>query len=75
MLEEVIDEVAPDFPDMAVERRTVPGNASQELITLSEQAALVVVGAKGHGGFAGMLLGSVSQRILAHSRCTVVVVR
>jgi nucleotide-binding universal stress UspA family protein len=45
------------------------------LIDLSEDADLVVVGAQGHGGFAGMLLGSVSQHIAVHARCTVVVVR
>lgn len=75
MLDAMIDELTPDYQEVAVERRTVSGNAAQQLITLSEQAALVVVGAKGHGGFAGMLLGSVSQHVLAHSRCTVVVVR
>ena len=44
------------------------------------QPNLIVVGVdgskeEGHGGFVGMLLGSVSQHVLAHSRCTVVVVR
>jgi nucleotide-binding universal stress UspA family protein len=58
-----------------IQRRVTAGNAAQELIDLSEEAGLVVVGAKGHGGFVGMLLGSVSQHVLAHSRCTVVVVR
>lgn len=75
MLETVVKEVAADYPDVDVERRTTVGNAVQELITLSADAAMVVVGAKGHGGFTGMLLGSVSQHVLAHSRCTVVVVR
>lgn len=75
MLDKIVDELAQDYPDVKVERRTETGNASQELINLSEEAAMVVVGAKGHGGFAGMLLGSVSQHVLAHSRCTVVVVR
>lgn len=73
MLEAVVDEVAADYPDVPIERRVTAGNAAQELIDLSEGAGLVVVGAKGHGGFVGMLLGSVSQHVLAHSRCTVVV--
>lgn len=75
MLEQVVKEVAADYPEVEVEPRAVVGNASEVLIALSEQAAMVVVGAKGHGGFAGMLLGSVSQHVLSHSRCTVVVVR
>lgn len=75
MLETVVKEVAADHPEVEVDRRTTAGNAVQELIMLSEDAAMVVVGAKGHGGFTGMLLGSVSQHVLAHSRCTVVAVR
>lgn len=75
MLEAMVEEVAEQFPDVDVDRRVVAGNAAQELIELSGQAALVVVGARGHGGFVGMLIGSVSQHVLAHSHCTVVVVR
>lgn len=41
----------------------------------SERAGMVVIGARGHGGFVGRQLGSVSQRVLAHSRRTAVLVR
>lgn len=51
------------------------GNAAKLLIDLSDDADLLMVGARGHGGFAGMLLGSVSQHVAAHTKCTVVVVR
>lgn len=75
MLNDVVAEVQHDFPEADLGQYVVAGNAAHELIKLSESADLVVVGAKGHGGFTGMLIGSVSQHVLAHSSCTVVVVR
>ena len=75
MLNDVVTEVQADFPDVEIAQYVVAGNAAHELIKLSETADVVVVGAKGHGGFTGMLVGSVSQHVLAHSSCTVVVVR
>lgn len=50
-------------------------NAAQALLDLSVGADLLVVGSRGHGGFAGALLGSVSQHCVGHAACPVVVFR
>lgn len=75
MLRHVVEDADAEFPTVDIGQYVVAGNAAHELIKLSETADEVVVGAKGHGGFTGMLIGSVSQHVLAHSACTVVVVR
>jgi nucleotide-binding universal stress UspA family protein len=64
-----------DDPGMKVDTEVVEGSPAKALIDASEGADLLVVGTRGHGGFAGMLLGSVSQHVTAHAACTVAVVR
>jgi nucleotide-binding universal stress UspA family protein len=58
-----------------IERYTVQEHPGAALIAAAKGADVVVVGARGHGAFAGMLLGSVSQHVVAHARCPVVAVR
>lgn len=62
-------------PRLVVERRLVRSRVRPALIEASRDAQLVVVGARGHGGFTGLLLGSVSQALLYHAHCPVAVVR
>ncbi len=50
------------------------GNAARALLDASEDADLLVVGSRGHGGFTGVLVGSVSQQCVNHAKCPVVVV-
>jgi nucleotide-binding universal stress UspA family protein len=74
-LMEAIRDVLGEEPPVLLRPQVKEGNAAKLLIDLSDDADLLVVGARGHGGFAGMLLGSVSQHVAAHAKCTVVVVR
>ncbi|GAA2410644.1 universal stress protein [Streptomyces glaucosporus] len=63
------------YPEVTVHRRLVQARTRPALIEASEDAQLLVVGARGRGGFAGLLLGSVSQAVLHHAHCPVAVVR
>lgn len=63
-----------DAGEVDIEARTVEGQAAAVLLAASAEAELLVVGTRGHGGFTGLLLGSVSQQCVAHAPCPVVVV-
>jgi nucleotide-binding universal stress UspA family protein len=64
-----------DADGVAIERRVDQGAAAPVLIEESREADLLVVGSRGHGGFAQLLLGSVSQQCAQHAFCPVVIVR
>jgi nucleotide-binding universal stress UspA family protein len=53
----------------------VNGAVAEELVNGSRDSDLIVVGARGHSGFGRMALGSVSNQVLHHAECPVVVVR
>jgi len=75
-LEKAIAEVGAAAEDkVTIRLHAVRQDPAQALIEAAGGADLLVVGTRGHGGFAGTLLGSVSQRCLHHAPCPVVVVR
>ena len=61
--------------DVPVRAYVAQGHAAQVLLDAAAGADLLVVGSRGHGGFAEALLGSVSQHCVQHALCPVVVVR
>ena len=64
------------YPDVHVERQLQEqGRPAKVLAESSRGAALVVVGSRGHGGFASLVLGSTSRSLLHHAECTVLVVK
>jgi nucleotide-binding universal stress UspA family protein len=73
-LSAAVAEVSPR-PGIVVHQVVTEGNAAQVLLAAAKDADLLVVGNRGHGGFADALIGSVSVRCLHHATCPVVVVR
>lgn len=75
LLENVVSEVAGADDGVEIDRRVVEGAPGAVLVAEARGADLLVVGSRGHGGFAGLLLGSVSQQCAHHAECPVVIVR
>jgi nucleotide-binding universal stress UspA family protein len=73
-VEKTVKEVVGDVTDVQIERKTVEGTAALVLVEEAQEADLLVVGSRGHGGFAGLLLGSASQQCAQHATCPVVIV-
>jgi nucleotide-binding universal stress UspA family protein len=74
-LDEAVTRADIDTSGVTLERVVKEGHASLVLVNESATAALLVVGSKGRGAFAGMLLGSVSQHCAHDAHCPVVIVR
>ena len=74
LLQVIKDELGAQ-PPVVVRPLVRQGSPAKVLIEESAGADLLVVGRRGHGGFAGLVLGSVSQHVSAYAKCTVTVVR
>jgi nucleotide-binding universal stress UspA family protein len=71
---EVKEVLGPELP-ATVSLAVAQGPPGKALVEASEHASAIVVGSRGRGEFAGMLLGSVSTFVTTHAHCPVVVVR
>jgi nucleotide-binding universal stress UspA family protein len=71
---EVIKEELGEDPPVLVQPHVKQGRPAKVLIDESAGADLLVVGNRGHGGFAGLVIGSVSQHVAAYAKCPVTVV-
>jgi nucleotide-binding universal stress UspA family protein len=71
----IIKEELGENPPILAQPRLKHGRVAEVLIEESSGADLLVVGTRGHGGFAGLVLGSVSQHVAAYAQCPVTVVR
>ena len=73
-LEDSVGVLGPDL-HKDVSTMVLEGHPATTLVEQSRSASLIVVGSRGHGEFVGMLLGSVSEFLVTHAHCPVVVFR
>lgn len=74
--EEIVEAGAKRAREAGIEAETSvkQGQAAEVLVDAGRNADLLVVGSRGHGGFAGLLLGSVSAQCAHHAKCPLVIV-
>jgi nucleotide-binding universal stress UspA family protein len=70
-----IKATSPPTDGIEIEWLAAAGNAAEVLIEASRDAALLVIGPRGVGGFMGLMIGSVATQCVHHSHCPVLVVR
>jgi nucleotide-binding universal stress UspA family protein len=74
ILDDSIDQGGTAATGVDVEARLIVGGTAHSLITAAADAQLLVLGARGHGGFAGLLLGSTTHQCVHHAPCPVAVI-
>lgn len=72
---DALDAIRAEYPDLTVSGALGTGSPARGLLTVSEEADMVAVGARGIGGFPGLSIGSVSTQVAEHGHCPVAVVR
>jgi nucleotide-binding universal stress UspA family protein len=75
IVQAAVARVAKLQPQIVCQGKAIEGQPAQVLLQEAEDADMVVVGSRGRGGFKGLLLGSVSQQVVHHAPCPVLVVR
>ena len=77
VLAEVRQSIARNHPDLVVKTHVEEGQVARSLLRTAEAvgASLLMMGARGHGEVTGLLIGSVSEYVVTHAKCPVVVVR
>jgi nucleotide-binding universal stress UspA family protein len=73
-LDETVQAAFGDQPLPGLRREVREGGAARVLIEASRGATMLVVGSRGHGGFTGLLLGSVSSNVAEHAPCPVLII-
>ena len=74
VLERATADMLREADGVELEREVIQGPAADVLVDAAADADLLVVGSRGHGGFVGLLLGSVSRHCADHASCPVVIV-